>query len=86
MRMPVTLFMAIGKAALNVAGVGIVGDAAEIGKAAWNLWKKSPEERIEELEAVVGADDGEIARAVERSSRSWLRTSQRRCESSWRVS
>jgi hypothetical protein len=37
MRMPVTLMMAIGKAALNVAGVGLVGDAAEIGKAAWNL-------------------------------------------------
>ncbi len=65
MRMPVTLFMAIGKAALNVAGVGFVGDAAEIGKAAWNLWKKSPEERLDELEAVVGAGDDEIARGRE---------------------
>ena len=65
MRMPVTLFMAIGKAALNVAGVGIVGDAAEIRKAAWNLWKKSPDERLDELEAVVGAGDDEVARAAE---------------------
>ncbi len=57
--------MAIGKAALNLAGVGLVGDAAEIGKAAWNLWKKSPEERLDELEAVVGADDEEIERAAQ---------------------
>jgi formylglycine-generating enzyme required for sulfatase activity len=64
MRMPVTLMMAIGKAALNVAGVGLVGDAAEIGKAAWNLWKKSPEERLDELEAVVQADDAEIEQAA----------------------
>ncbi len=60
MRMPVTLMMAIGKAALNVAGVGLVGDAAEIGKAAWECWKKSPEERLDELEAVVRADDEAI--------------------------
>jgi eukaryotic-like serine/threonine-protein kinase len=60
MRMPVTLMMAIGKAALNVAGVGLVGDAAEIGKAAWEYWKKSPEERLDELEAVVRADDEAI--------------------------
>jgi hypothetical protein len=66
MRMPVTLMMAIGKAALNVAGVGLVGDAAEIGKAAWNLWKKSPVERLDELEAIVKADDDEIASAAER--------------------
>jgi formylglycine-generating enzyme required for sulfatase activity len=66
MRKPVTLMMAIGKAALNVAGVGLVGDAAEIGKAAWNLWKKSPVERLDELEAVVKADDDEIASAAER--------------------
>jgi formylglycine-generating enzyme required for sulfatase activity len=65
MRMPVTLMMAIGKAALNVAGVGLVGDAAEIGKAAWGLWKRSPEERLDELEAVVRADDAEIANAAE---------------------
>jgi hypothetical protein len=61
MRMPVTLMMAIGKAALNVAGVGLlVGDAAEIGKAAWEYWKKSPEERLDELEAVVRADDESV--------------------------
>ncbi len=51
MRMPVTLMMAIGKAALNVAGVGLIGDAAEIGKAAWKLWQKSPEERLDGLRA-----------------------------------
>ena len=66
MRMPVTLLVAIGEAALNVAGVGLVGDAAEIGKAAWNLWKKSPEERLDELEAVVQADDKEIEQAAQR--------------------
>jgi hypothetical protein len=49
--MPVTLMMAIGKAALNVAGVGLIGDAAEIGKAAWKLWQKSPEERLDGLRA-----------------------------------
>jgi hypothetical protein len=42
MSVPVTSMMAISKAALNVAGVGLVGDAAEIGKVAWNLWKKIP--------------------------------------------
>ncbi len=65
MRMPVTLMMAIGKAALNAAGAGLVGDAAEIGKAAWNFWKKSPEERLDELEAVIRADDAEVERAAE---------------------
>ncbi len=65
MRMPLTLMMAIGKAALNVAGVGVVGDAAEIGKAAWHLWKKSPEERLDELEAVVQADNHAIEQAAE---------------------
>jgi hypothetical protein len=64
MRMPLTLLMAIGKAALNVAGVGHIGDAAEIAKAAWNLWKKSPNERLDELEAVVGAGDEEIEQAA----------------------
>ena len=52
MRMPVNLMLAIGKAALNVAGAGLVADVAEIARAAWEDWKKSPEERIEELEAV----------------------------------
>jgi hypothetical protein len=65
MRMPVTLMMAIGKAALNVAGAGLIGDAAEIGKAAWNYWKKSPEEQLDELEAVVRADDAEVEDAAE---------------------
>ena len=59
MRMPVNLMLAIGKAALNLAGVGLVGDAVEIARAAWEDWKKSPEERLEELEALVGADDEE---------------------------
>ncbi len=65
MRMPVNLMLAIGKAALNLAGVGLVGDAVEIARAAWEDWKKSPEERLEELEALVGADDEEIACAAE---------------------
>src|SRR5262245_1957061 len=65
MRMPVTLMMAIGKAALNVAGAGLVGDAAEIARAAWSYWKKSPEERLDELEAVIRADDDEVERGAE---------------------
>jgi formylglycine-generating enzyme required for sulfatase activity len=63
--MPVNLMVAIGKAALNLAGVGLVGDAVEIARAAWEDWKKSPEERLEELEAVVRADDEDVARAAE---------------------
>ena len=55
MRMPLNLMMAIGKAALNLAGAGLVGDVAEIAKAAWDLWEENPEERIDELEAVVQA-------------------------------
>ncbi len=78
MRMPVTLMMAIGKAALNVAGAGLIGDAAEIGKAAWNYWKKSREERLDELEAVVRADDEEVERGSSRSPRSWPRVSRNR--------
>ena len=64
MRMPINLMMAIGKAALNLAGLGLVGDAVEIARAAWEDWKTSPEERLEELEAVLQADDEEIARGV----------------------
>ena len=65
MRMPVNLMVAIGKAALNLAGVGLVGDAVEIACAAWEDWKRSPEERLEELEALVGADDEDVERAAE---------------------
>src|SRR5438876_9414397 len=65
MRMPVNLMMAIGKAALHQAGFGLIGDVAEIAKAAWEEWKKSPEERLDELEAVVRADDVEVERAGE---------------------
>jgi hypothetical protein len=36
--MPVNLMMAIGKAGLNCAGVGHIGDVAEIAEAAWNEW------------------------------------------------
>ena len=35
MRMPVTLMMAIGKAGLNAAGGGYLGDVVEITKAGW---------------------------------------------------
>ena len=65
MRMPVNLMMAIGKAALNQAGFGLIGDAVEIAKAAWEDWKKSPEERIKELEDLIQADDAEVERAAE---------------------
>jgi formylglycine-generating enzyme required for sulfatase activity len=65
MHMPVTLLMAIGKAALNVAGVGLVGDAAEIATAAWSYWKKSPDGRLDEIEAIITAGDEEIASAAE---------------------
>ena len=49
--MPITLMVAIGKVALNVAGVGLVGDAAEIGKAAWNLGKRIPKRWLDGLPA-----------------------------------
>jgi eukaryotic-like serine/threonine-protein kinase len=65
MRMPVNLMMAIGKAALHLAGFGLIGDVAEIAKAAWEDWKQSPEERLDELEAVIRADDAEVERAAE---------------------
>ena len=64
MRMPVNLMMAIGKAALNAAGAGLVGDVVEIARAAWEDWRKSPEEQIEELEAVLRADDEQIDSGV----------------------
>jgi formylglycine-generating enzyme required for sulfatase activity len=63
--MPVNLMMAIGKAALNHAGFSLIGDAAEIAKAAWEDWRRSPEERLDELEAYVKADDEEVARAAD---------------------
>ena len=65
MRMPMNLMMAIGKAALNLAGAGPIGDAVEIAKEVWDLWEGSPEERIDELEAVVQAHDDEVKLAVE---------------------
>jgi hypothetical protein len=39
-------------------------DAVEIAKAAWEDWKKSPEERLDEIEAVIGAEDAEVERAA----------------------
>jgi hypothetical protein len=57
MHVPVDLVMAIGKAALKFVGADLVIDIVEIVVAAWNDWRKSPEERLEELEALVGADD-----------------------------
>ena len=37
----------------------------EIAKAAYDDWKGSPEERLDELEALVGADDESIHRVAE---------------------
>src|SRR5262249_50509352 len=65
MRMPINLMMAIGKAALHQAGFGLISDAVEIAKAAWEDWKQSPEERLDELEAIIRADDDEVERAAE---------------------
>jgi formylglycine-generating enzyme required for sulfatase activity len=65
MRMPLTLMMAIGKAAVNLAGAGHISDALEIAKAVWDLWEGSPQERIDELEAVVQAHDDEVKLAIE---------------------
>ena len=57
MRMPVTLLIAIGKAGLNLAGVGMAGDIADIARAIWKLWPKQGDERREEFAAIAGADD-----------------------------
>ena len=65
MRVPANLMMAIGKAALKFIGADLVVDVVEIAKAAWDDWKESPEKRLAELEALVGADDEATGRAVE---------------------
>ncbi len=62
MRVPANLMMAIGKAAVRFVGANLVVDVVEIAKAAWEDWKKSPEERLAELEALVGADDEAVGR------------------------
>jgi formylglycine-generating enzyme required for sulfatase activity len=64
MHMPVNLLLALARAALNCAGLGPIAEVAEIAKAAWEDWKASPEERIEELEAIIRADDEEMDRRV----------------------
>jgi formylglycine-generating enzyme required for sulfatase activity len=63
--MPMDLMIAIGKAALHLAGVGIAGDIAEIAREVWKLWNKGPAERLDEVAGVVRADDEEIGRAVD---------------------
>ena len=65
MRVPANLMLAIGKFAMNRLGAGLVADVVEIAKAAWDDWKKSPEERLEEIEALVGADDEATDRVAE---------------------
>jgi hypothetical protein len=65
MRVPANLMMAIGKAALRFVGADLVVDVVEIAKAAWEDWNESPEERLAELEALVGADDEATNRAAE---------------------
>ncbi len=56
---------ALGKAALNRLGAAVVADVLEIAKAAWDDWKKSPEERIKELEALIQAKDDDFDSAAE---------------------
>jgi hypothetical protein len=64
MELPINLLLAIGRAALNAAGVGLMADVVEIAKAAWEDWQASPDERIEELEAVVLANTVDLNRGV----------------------
>ncbi len=78
MRVPANLMMAIGKAALRFVGADLVVDVVEIAKTAWDDWKESPEERLEELEALVGADEEAVGARPSRSSRKWPRVSRSR--------
>ena len=72
MRTPLVLLKAIGKAALNYVGAGVLGDILvdalpEIANNAWDEWSKEKDakERRAELEAVAQATGKQLAEAVE---------------------
>ena len=71
MRTPLVLLKAIGKAVLNYAGGGVLGDILidalpEIANNAWDEWSKveDAKERRAELEAVAQATGEQLAEAV----------------------
>ena len=71
MRTPLVLLKAIGRAALNYVGAGVLGDILidalpEIANDTWDEWSKEKDakERRAELEAVAQATGEQLAEAI----------------------